>query len=68
MIVQCEKCEIYFEDEYRSTICPHNAFPANDGKNNFTVHEDAYRSVNPPGKSSSNYLKSAVKEWVDDPN
>lgn len=45
MIVSCEKCGASFEDEYRSTICPHSAFPANDGSNNFKVHEDAYFSA-----------------------
>ena len=44
MVVYCEDCERYFEDEFRSTVCPHNAFPANDGDNNFTVHDDAYLS------------------------
>jgi len=42
MIVQCDKCNLYFEDCLRSTLCPHRAFPANDGNNNFAVHEDAY--------------------------
>ncbi len=44
MIVQCESCQKWFEDESRTYICPHPAFPANDGKNNFTVDEDAYLS------------------------
>ena len=43
MIVLCDDCGLYFEDVYRSTVCPHNAFPANDGHNNFTVHEEAFR-------------------------
>jgi predicted nucleic acid-binding Zn-ribbon protein len=42
MIVQCDKCGTRFEDVYRSTLCPHAAFPANDGNNVFTVHEDSY--------------------------
>ena len=50
MIVQCEKCGAYFEDEYRLTTCPHLAFNANDGYNNFAVHEDAYLDVNPPSE------------------
>lgn len=41
MIVKCVACKMYFDDEFRSTLCPHDAFPANDGSNNFTVHEDA---------------------------
>ena len=42
MIVRCEQCLWYFDDEFRSTLCPHAAFPANDGQNNFEVHNDAY--------------------------
>lgn len=42
MISRCLECGARYNDEYRSTICPHKAFPANDGNNNFTVHEDAY--------------------------
>lgn len=42
MIVKCDKCSSRFEDEYRSTICPHGTFPVNDGNNVFAVHEGAY--------------------------
>jgi hypothetical protein len=42
MIVRCDDCGMWFEDVFRNTICPHEAFPANDGKNNFKVHDDAY--------------------------
>jgi hypothetical protein len=42
MIVQCDTCKKYFEDEYRSTLCPHVAFLANDGNNNFSINDDAY--------------------------
>lgn len=48
MIVRCEDCLLYYEDEHRSTICPHAAFPANDGRNNFVTHNDAYLSETPP--------------------
>jgi hypothetical protein len=48
MIIKCEKCDKWFEDVYRSTQCPHQAFPANDGKNNFAVHDDAYISASEP--------------------
>lgn len=50
MIVYCEVCERYFEDEFRSTVCPHNAFPANDGDNNFAIHEGTYLGVDPLGE------------------
>lgn len=48
MIVKCEKCLMWFEDQFRSTVCPHAAFPANDGENNFIVHNDAYLEEVPP--------------------
>lgn len=48
MIVHCNQCTMWFDDEFRSTLCPHAAFPANDGNNNFQVHEDAYLSKDPP--------------------
>jgi len=49
MIVQCKSCEKYFDDEYRDTICGHKVFSANDGNNNFNIHEDAYLSNFEPG-------------------
>jgi hypothetical protein len=48
MIIRCAKCDLWFEDVYRDTSCPHTAFPANDGDNNFVVHDDAYLSVETP--------------------
>lgn len=48
MIVQCGKCDTYYDDEFRFTFCPHDAFPANDGKNNFVIHDEAYRSKEVP--------------------
>lgn len=51
MIQQCEECKKWFEDIFRDTSCPHKAFPANDGNNNFHVHEDAYLSdIEPANK------------------
>ena len=54
MIVECRMpgCMKWFDDEFRSTICPHKAFPANDGSNNFTVHDDAYLSDTAPTTSA----------------
>ena len=48
MITHCKQCLMYFDDEFRSTLCPHQAFPANDGNNNFAVYEDAYLSNSHP--------------------
>lgn len=44
MIVTCEKCKKDFDDEFRDTGCPHVAFPANDGHNNFVTHYDSHVS------------------------
>lgn len=49
MIVKCNTCYKWFNDEFRTTICPHGAFNANDGHNNFAVHEDSYISSAAPG-------------------
>lgn len=42
MIVQCPKCGARFEDQYRTWICPHDTFAANDGRNNFAHHPEAH--------------------------
>lgn len=43
MVVTCTHgCGRKFDDEYRTTLCPHDAFLANDGKNHFAVHHDSY--------------------------
>lgn len=47
MIVYCNKCKKYYDDEFRLTYCPHQVFPANDGKNNFEWKYDSYISDKP---------------------
>ena len=64
MIVQCPNCKIYYDDEFRNTICPHKTFLANDGANNFKHHKKSYLSKEPLGESSSyqNWLnKNEIK-------
>ncbi len=41
MVVKCNECGARFDDEFRTTICPHGTFAANDGKNNFAHHPEA---------------------------
>jgi hypothetical protein len=41
MMVLCGECGGMYDDEFLLTICPHQAFPANDGNNNFALHEDS---------------------------
>jgi hypothetical protein len=40
MKIQCSKCNARFDDEFRTTICPHETFAANDGRNNFAHHPE----------------------------
>jgi hypothetical protein len=53
MIAQCNDCQMYFEDCYRSTICPHETFAANDGSNNFAHHPESYLSQIDPYKAET---------------
>jgi len=48
MIVKCTFCKIFYEDKFRLTYCPHQTFLANDGKNNYEYHENAYLSEKAP--------------------
>ena len=48
MIVQCDSCKRYFDNEFRLTYCPHDTFAANDGKNNFAHHPESYLSSEAP--------------------
>lgn len=44
MIALCRTCRAAYDDEYRTTICPHETFAANDGQNNFAHHPESYIS------------------------
>lgn len=48
MIIICYDCDVRFDDEFRTTICPHRTFAANDGHNNFAHHPESYISVQAP--------------------
>lgn len=48
MIVKCPHCPMYFDDEFRTTVCPHEAFSANDGRGHFKKKETAYLSEKEP--------------------
>ena len=65
MIVACQTCGLRFEDYYRSTLCPHDAFAANDGNNVFSIHDDAYLENNTmlePQTLTAEYMKQIAKE------
>jgi len=43
MIITCPHgCGARFDDEYRTTVCPHGTFAANDGRNNFAHHPESF--------------------------
>lgn len=41
MIVICKDCDARYDDQYRTTICPHDTFAANDGQNHFAHHPES---------------------------
>lgn len=47
MIVECGNCGVRFDDEFRTTICPHGTFAANDGHNHFAHYSGSYISPKP---------------------
>lgn len=42
MIVACENCMTRYDDEFRTTTCPHDTFLANDGNNNFRHYPESF--------------------------
>lgn len=42
MLIRCSTCQRVLDDQFRTTICPHQTFAANDGANNFAHHPDSY--------------------------
>ncbi len=78
MVTTCNACQCRYDDEFRSTICPHDLFPANDGQNNFTVHHeskitpppfpldfDAIRSVLMTGANGGSWLNPRFEGCID---
>jgi hypothetical protein len=56
MIIRCDTCSRYFDDEFRSTACPHDTFAANDGNNNFSHHPESWLSdYDPTGGNNRAY-------------
>ena len=49
MVVFCKTCNMFYDDEFRLTFCPHDAFLANDWpQKKFSIHHDAYLSEQAP--------------------
>jgi hypothetical protein len=61
MIIRCYKCGARFDDEYRSTICPHETLAANDGRNNFAHHPESLLDTGPIDRE----IRRAQGEAVD---
>lgn len=68
MIVNCMACQHNFDDEFRSTTCPHDTFAANDGHNNFAHHPDSYLGDNPIPRSQCGHCGGSGIEFVDGGN
>ena len=63
----CDDCNMAFEDVYRSTLCPHDTFAANDGHNNFAHHPEAYLKPlkEALAEERDRQLNAIVAGWVD---
>ncbi len=57
MVVTCPKCGARFEDEYRTWVCPHDTFAANDGQNNFAHHPEALLALPPQPLAPQDLLR-----------
>lgn len=62
MIIQCDQCKKYYDDEFRNTTCPHDTFLANDGQNNFKHYNDAWLNDNLPKRGFSDPAFEQGKE------
>lgn len=47
MVIICTECGVTYDDEFRTTTCPHDTFAANDGNNCF---RHGVESVGPAAK------------------
>lgn len=63
MIVQCGKCNLYLDDEFRTTVCPHKAFNANDGANHFRVVEESYLGAARVERCTKTIVDHEVPFW-----
>lgn len=67
MIMQCPKCGLAFDDEFRTTLCPHGTFAVNDGANNFAHDTTSYLGKPEDARETVHqYVPSeADLEWKD---
>lgn len=64
MHVLCGACGLRFDDEFRSYVCPHDTFPANDGANNHAHHPESYLERRPMHPGTEAILKFFVYEHL----
>ena len=48
MIVKCPNCPKYFDDQFRTTLCPHDTFMANNGQNWFSYYPQSWLANREP--------------------
>lgn len=48
MIVKCDQCAKFYDDQFRNTDCPHDTFLANDGQNNFKYYPESWLALHMP--------------------
>lgn len=53
MIAQCEKCKMYYDDQFRWTTCDHDTFLANDGQNNSRHYLESWYHVRLPSENET---------------
>lgn len=65
MILKCNTCFKYFDDQFRDTSCPHDTFSANDGKNNFKHYSESWLNDHYPliGFQDPNYQNTMKSEY-----
>lgn len=66
MIVYCCSCSKWYDDEFRSSVCPHSTFSANDGQNNFKHYHESWLSNNKPdsGEAVKYYYEFLEKNKI----
>lgn len=69
MIVKCPSCPKFFDDQFRTTICPHDTFSANDGWNNFKHYPESWLADSEPKRTVTDMLvevseHDAYEHWL----
>jgi|HubBroStandDraft_2_1064218.scaffolds.fasta_scaffold357458_2 hypothetical protein len=74
MIVQCDKCKMYYDDQFGLTLCDpatgcHQTFAANDGQNNFKHYPESWFGAHPPERiikyTADKSELDKYREWLD---